>query len=537
MALETDFPLIYLLSTHLEDEKRKDILAQLPQRSLTSDAKEAEVIVGHIFRKQRALLELRCLKVAVESESSEDEDKGEPRAKRRKTAHGNSVRVVKLAWLTDSLEKRHPLPFDGYMVYEGIKAAHVPGPTPRPGTAPIQRRRAPAPIARSPSSSSSGALPPIPEYLKTKYSCQRRTPANPPNSTFIELLRDVRTKRRLEKDEIGVRAYSTAIASLSCYPRLLKRAEEVERLPGCSSRIAELYHNFLATGKVLEAEALKNDPQLSCMRLFDSIWGVGETTAWEFYSRGWRDIDDLVEFGWNTLSRWQQVGIKYYDEFQTPISRHEAQGIGQLVLEHANLHREGYHMVICGGYRKGKNECHDVDVMLTHPDLDATHNAIDDIVAKLEGSGLVSHILSIKADNSMRGQKPTTWKGGTKGLGAGFDTLDKAMIVWQDARGEEKSGLHRRVDIIVTPWRTKGCAVLGWSGDTTFQRDLRRYCKEELRLKFDSSGVRSREDGSRVDLEKDEETDGFAADMELAERMVFKGLGLTWRRPDERCTG
>jgi DNA polymerase IV len=80
-----------------------------------------------------------------------------------------------------------------------------------------------------------------------------------------------------------------------------------------------------------------------------------------------------------------------------------------------------------------------------------------------------------------------------------------------------------------------GCAVLGWSGGTTFQRDLRRYCKKEKNLKFDSSGVRDRADGSWVDLEGDD--GGRASDMLSAEKKVFKALGLDWREPKDRCTG
>jgi hypothetical protein len=78
--------------------------------------------------------------------------------------------------------------------------------------------------------------------------------------------------------------------------------------------------------------------------------------------------------------------------------------------------------------------------------------------------------------------------------------------------------------------------VVGWSGGTTFQRDLRRWCKRERGLKFDSSGVRSRKDGAWVDLESG--SDGTPApDMLTAERRVFEGLGLAWREPGERCTG
>lgn len=190
-------------------------------------------------------------------------------------------------------------------------------------------------------------------------------------------------------------------------------------------------------------------------------------------------------------------------------------------------------MVIVGGFRRGKKECGDVDVLLSHRDDDMTVKAVDNIVMSLEKAQLITHTLTLSTRNSERGQAPLPWRGET-GIGSGFDTLDKAMVVWQDPRREDAP--HRRVDIIVSPWKTVGCAVLGWSGGTTFQRDLRRYCKKEKGWKFDSSGIRSRADGTWVDLEGSS-TGSKAPDMETAERRTFEGLGLAWRRPEERCTG
>lgn len=125
--------------------------------------------------------------------------------------------------------------------------------------------------------------------------------------------------------------------------------------------------------------------------------------------------------------------------------------------------------------------------------------------------------------------------------GTGFDTLDKALVVWQDPNFEptgdslKNPNSHRRVDILISPWKTVGCAVLGWTSETTFQRDLRRYCKVKG-LKFDSSGIRSRKSPYEwVDLEDGGR--GKAKTMEEAERRVFEGLGLEWRPPEERCTG
>lgn len=150
-----------------------------------------------------------------------------------------------------------------------------------------------------------------------------------------------------------------------------------------------------------------------------------------------------------------------------------------------------------------------------------------------------AHTLTLSQHNSERGQRPTSFKPSASG-GSGFDTLDKALVVWQDpkfnaADSSRNPNPHRRVDILISPWKTTGCAVLGWSSETTFQRDLRRYCKEKG-LKFDSSGIRSREmPYNWVDLEDGGK--GPPRTMEDAEKRVFEGLELEWRPPEERCTG
>ena len=290
-----------------------------------------------------------------------------------------------------------------------------------------------------------------------------------------------------------------------------------------------------------EAQETETDPRLLVLKTFYDIWGVADTTAREFYNRGWRDMDDIVEYGWNSLTRVQQIGVKYYDEFQLKIPRSEVEAIANTILSCANTLRPGYHMVIVGGYRRGKELSGDVDVIVSHPDESATRNAIEGLVVSLEKDNYITHTLMLSTKNSERGQEPVSWKGNAKKAGSGFDTLDKAMVVWQDphwtADGKQPKNPnpHRRVDIIISPWKTAGCAVLGWTSGTTFQRDLRRYCKRERCLKFDSSGIRSRADGSWVDLEDGGK--GKAPDMLTAERRVFAGLGLEWRPPEERCTG
>jgi DNA polymerase IV len=460
-------------------------------------------------------------------------------------------------------------------------------------------------------------LPPLPEWAKghhASYACCRSTPANPPNSHFISQLSAIKLARTLTLDEIGVRAYSTSIASISAYPHRITSEHEILRLPGCNNRIAELWREWFdsmsddpspAADKdrsISHMRTLASDPDMQVLRLFYDIWGVGADTARKLlFTHHFRDLDDIVEYHWHALTRVQQIGVKFYDEFKIPIPRAEVEDIATVIRQHArNLllipepDFNGPNDIVCvivGGYRRGKAESGDVDVVISHRDESKTKDLVIDLVRSLETEGWITHTLTLHTTTSDRDQNPLPFR---TGHGHGFDSLDKALCVWQDPHfpssttqppdlqpnqpsnlqspsqqsappsgppsspGEEvaktNTNIHRRVDIILSPWRTVGTAILGWSGGTTFQRDLRRFAKKEKGWKFDSSGVRDRGTGKVIDLESpkrvkrmggrgegpqgDGDEDWEKLDTwEERERRVMDGLGVGWRRPEERCTG
>ncbi|EQB50191.1 hypothetical protein CGLO_10387 [Colletotrichum gloeosporioides Cg-14] len=408
MATDLEFPLIFLLPTHLDADRLHELEEKIP--SLTYDIQEAEVILGNISKRQRALFELRQRKLQ---------------------------------------------------------------------TVPVEA----AAESQPPSS-----------------SCKRKRDEGPSDSDSSACTED------------GPRNGSAAWP----IPQTLLKSLEADIV-----RVVKL--NWLT-------ESLD---QGRVLPLRDFV----------IYEGRWRDLDDIVEYGWDDLSRVQQIGVKFYEELKLKITRVEVESIANTILKHARKFSPGYQMVVVGGYRRGKHNSGDVDVIISHPDECATLNFVEKLVVSLEKSGQITHTLTLSNNNSERGQRPLSWDG-NQGRGVGFDTLDKALVVWQEPemsdRGRSSSvdsasqrPPHRRVDIIISPWKTVGCAVLGWSGDTTFQRDLRRYCKKQRDLKFDSSGIRSRLDGSWLDLEGN----GKAPDMLTAERRVFEGLGLDWVRPEDRCTG
>ncbi|KAK1723699.1 uncharacterized protein BDZ83DRAFT_382166 [Colletotrichum acutatum] len=596
-----DFPSIYLLPTHLEADQLHELEGRIP--SLTYDIREAEIIVGNIFKRERALFELRRKKVQTDpvdvaavadahlvtprkrkrASSGSDSDStvytedgqrfgldtsqlaGTWPAPEKSSGNANTVKVVKLAWLQDSFAQGRVLPLHDYVLYVGIKkeedrapvtirgsdilsravadsASQTQGsllPQKKKAQSPTGMHRSVPSLVRQTTSENASTLklPPVPQYLRTTYACQRSTPVDPPNAAFVDGLKTIRTIRRLGGDQIGVRAYSTSIATISAYPHEIASPQEVARLPGCGAKIAELWHEWKETGRLPEASEAQANPKFAVIQTFYDIWGVGDATARDFYGRGWRDLDDVVEHGWASLSRVQQIGVKYYDEFKLKIPRTEVESIADTILAHARSIHLDFQLVIVGGYRRGKQGSGDVDVVMSHPDESVTLNFVDKLVMSLEKTGHITHTLVLSKHNSERGQQPVSWKG-NEFRGSGFDSLDKALVVWQEPEKGEKGPQekpHRRVDIIISPWKTAGCAILGWSGETTFQRDLRRYCKKQKSYKFDSSGIRSRLDGSWVDLESSDL--GRAPDMLTAERRVFQGLGLDWVPPEDRCTG
>ncbi|KAI2488537.1 POL4 DNA polymerase IV [Pyrenophora tritici-repentis] len=391
-------------------------------------------------------------------------------------------------------------------------------------------------------------IPAPPEWVKNcvKYACQRFTPANGPNEDFLEQLKKIRTARTLIDDDIGVRAYSTIIASIAAYPYKLSHPRELARLPGCDEKTVALFVEWKNTGKIQAVEDYENDEAMKVLRCFYNIWGVGaKTTRHFYYNNHWKELDDIVEYGWNDLERVQQIGVKYYEEFLLPIPRDEVERIAAVVREHAvRLRDDRVTVTLVGGYRRGKTESGDVDMIVSHPDLESTAGLVQEIVESLEETEWITHTLTMSLTSTNRGQQVLPFRS-TRVAGAGFDTLDKALVVWQDptwpTREEDLAenpktknpAIHRRVDIIIAPWRTVGCAVMGWSGGTTFQRDLRRYAKAVKEWKFDSSGVRSRSTGEVIMLEGPNGVDGMPED---AEKKVFEGLGLEYIPPEYRVT-
>ena len=92
-----------------------------------------------------------------------------------------------------------------------------------------------------------------------------------------------------------------------------------------------------------------------------------------------------------------------------------------------------------------------------------------ELVTALEAKEIITHTLTISSATSNRGetQKYSFRQRGSLGSeyrSYGLDSLDKALVVFRLPQNNPfYTGLHRRVDLIIAPWRAWGTAIAGWT--------------------------------------------------------------------------
>jgi DNA polymerase IV len=126
----------------------------------------------------------------------------------------------------------------------------------------------------------------------------------------------------------------------------------------------------------------------------------------------------------------------------------------------------------CANYsfRRGKSQSGDVDIIISNPKPHATQNFCVGLVKVLEERGIITHTLTISTATSNREENPKhSFRrrgplGSADHLAYGLDSLDKALVVFLLPKDNPfYTGIHRRVDLIIAPWRAWGTAIVGWT--------------------------------------------------------------------------
>ncbi|KAI0764354.1 Nucleotidyltransferase [Trametes elegans] len=387
--------------------------------------------------------------------------------------------------------------------------------------------------------------PPIPTNLEkldytSRYACHRASPLVCPNQDLVRELDIIRQSRVLEGEDRSALSYQRALSVIKAYPEKILSIKKVQKLPYIGAKISGIVEEFLDSGKITEAQTIKSSERFQTLSLFSSIYGIGPNTARRLYSLGLRSLDDLEVYygverqaveaqgeiveveeqphkpGWakgqhhhdeGLGDSWIRIALGLREDFEKKIPRSEVEEMGRVVMHALNELEPGCVSTIVGGYRRGKPESNDVDIVFTHPDAIKVKGLCKRLVARLHELGMVTHVMHLSGFHSHNPLRTTHW-----------DSLEKALIVFiLPTSSPLHTGVRRRLDLIFAPPEAYWTAVVGWSGSIMFQRDLRLWAQDKFGMKFDSSGITRRYDSKEI--------------FPKTEKEVFDLFGLEWVDP------
>ncbi|GAA5841878.1 hypothetical protein JCM9279_003140 [Rhodotorula babjevae] len=365
----------------------------------------------------------------------------------------------------------------------------------------------------TPQPDSALALPEVHEL-----ACFRTSPRPCPNQGLVDQLKPLREWRFLlhGTDDKQAISYATATSVIIGTPFVITSAAQARALPKIGPKLVIKIQEYLDKGFIQEARDVQQLERFKVLRLLTTVHGVGHALANKLYDDGARTLDDLQVMLKDRLDIMSYM--RFYANLQEPVPRSEVESVRDFVRLQIDKVLPGAHLELCGGYRRGKATSGDIDVLITFPHQDGLERGVlRRLVNRLVKKGLVPRdggVLSLTEAGSSR----TTWANRRASLG---DTLDKALVVFKHpANGTTRPrDTWRRVDLVVAAWPFWGPAVLGWTGSTQFERDLRRHANK-LGYTFDSGGIRSKETDEHVEAR--------------TERDCFRLLGLEWIPPHLR---
>uniref|UniRef100_A0A8C1YHU5 DNA polymerase n=1 Tax=Cyprinus carpio TaxID=7962 RepID=A0A8C1YHU5_CYPCA len=265
---------------------------------------------------------------------------------------------------------------------------------------------------------------------------KRKAPQETLNEGITDFLIELANyERNVNRAIHKYNAYRKAASVIAKYPQKIKSGAEAKKLDGVGAKIAEKIDEFLTTGKLRKLEKIRSDDTSSSINFLT------------------RKIE-------HKLNHHQQIGLKYFEEFEKRIPRVEMQKMEvALILKELDVVDPEYIGTICGSYRRGAESSGDIDILLTHPDFTSQSEKqpklLHAVVDHLESIGFITDTLS---------------KGDTKFMG---------VCQLKKEEEDEEEYFHRRIDIRLIPKDQYYCGVLYFTGSDIFNKNMRTRALEK----------------------------------------------------------
>ncbi|XP_015236027.1 PREDICTED: DNA nucleotidylexotransferase isoform X1 [Cyprinodon variegatus] len=402
----------------------------------------------------------------------------------------STVNVVDISWFTDSMREGRPV---------AVETRHL-----------IQDILPEAPKA-------------APVNKVSQYACQRRTTTENYNKIFTDAFEVLAENYEFNDIEGRCLAFRRAASVLKSLPSAVQCVEATQDLPCLGEHTKAVMKEILQYGRSFEVEKILSDLRCQTLKLFTSVFGVGPKTAEKWYRRGLRSFSDVLAEPSIHLNRMQQSGFLHYGDISRAVSKAEAQAVGNIIDEAVHVITPNAILALTGGFRRGKDFGHDVDFIVTTPELGQEESLLIDVIDYLKKQGLLlftDHQASTFDISKLPSHK--------------FEAMDhfaKCFLILRLESSQVEGGLQRsegdsrnwravRVDLVSPPMDRYAFTQLGWTGSRMFERDLRRFARLERQMLLDNHALydKTKKEFLTATTEKD----------------IFDHLGLEYIEPWQR---
>lgn len=256
------------------------------------------------------------------------------------------------------------------------------------------------------------------------------------NQEFISILEEFQNILYLKGEAFKANAYKKAANNIRLYEKPIYKIEQLKDISGIGKTIYAKLDEYVKTGSIKALDVYKANPIHKLL----NVYGIGPKKAQQLVKEGIDSIDKLREIK-DTLTKAQQIGLKYYEDINEKIPREEIVLYDQIIGKIVKKISPTAKYEIVGSYRRGKAFSGDIDVIISD---ETNHSDVfNELIQKLKDENVLIEILS---------------KGKTKCLGVSkLDEFSKA----------------RRIDFMTTPPEEYPFAILYFTGSkdfNTFQR-------------------------------------------------------------------
>ena len=188
------------------------------------------------------------------------------------------------------------------------------------------------------------------------------------NKDLIDKLWELSMIERNSGNKFKANAYSKACKALKTINKKITSGKEAQQLNGVGKKIAAKIDEILSTGHLVKLDKLRADDTIQAINELCQIHGIGPKKAAELVKENKIFTIEQLRKHQNLLNNQQKIGLKYFEHINKRIPREQCTAIGEIVKKELNSIDKNIIMDICGSYRRGKKDCGDVDILLTHPD-------------------------------------------------------------------------------------------------------------------------------------------------------------------------